>query len=171
MKRIKVELGEGALANKAKDRLLIERGILLNFWRCPFYLPSAIDRNELVRYPGVEWRFQACKVLAINRDMSVDDLRELHNDVRRAKSANVAKNLGRMMPIGKSYWDAMSYARMLEAVLAKFTQNPEARVELLDTDERPLVEHRPDPIWGDAMDGSGKNYMGEILMKVREVLS
>jgi ribA/ribD-fused uncharacterized protein len=57
---------------------------------------------------------------------------------------------------------------MREAVLAKFSQHPELRAELLATGDAKLVEHTDsDAYWGDGGDGSGRNMLGTILMEVR----
>ncbi len=60
---------------------------------------------------------------------------------------------------------------MLEAVRAKFTQHEDIRAILLGTGDAKIVEHTAnDNYWGDGGDGSGKNRLGEILMRVREEL-
>jgi len=60
---------------------------------------------------------------------------------------------------------------ILRLVLAKFTQHPELRELLLATGDAALVEHTEnDAYWGDGGDGSGKNRLGEIPMRVREEL-
>ena len=60
---------------------------------------------------------------------------------------------------------------MHEAVLAKFTQHDDLRAALLATGEATIVEHtRKDRYWGDGGDGTGKNVLGQILMRVREEL-
>ena len=42
---------------------------------------------------------------------------------------------------------------------------------LLGTGEATLVEHTSnDAYWGDGGDGSGKNMLGQILMKIRDEL-
>ena len=58
---------------------------------------------------------------------------------------------------------------MHEAVLAKFTQHAEIREILLGSGETEIVEHTEnDAYWGDGGDGSGKNKLGQILMRVRQ---
>ena len=60
---------------------------------------------------------------------------------------------------------------MLEAVRAKFTQHEDLRAILLGTGNAKLVEHTEnDSYWGDGGDGSGKNRLGQILMRVRDEL-
>ena len=48
---------------------------------------------------------------------------------------------------------------------------PDAPVKLLGTGDARIVEHTAnDAYWGDGGDGSGKNMLGLILMRVREAL-
>lgn len=149
------------------EQLLITSGILLNFGHAPFYLPHPYT-HQLFRYPGTEWRFHAMKTL-----VAKDSLKRrwaMHDKIAKCKDPRVAKRLGRELKIDTEKWDVMSFGIMLSANLAKFTQNGYARKALLETRNRVLVEHRPDPIWGDNMDGSGRNDMGRILTDVREAL-
>jgi N-glycosidase YbiA len=60
---------------------------------------------------------------------------------------------------------------MHEAVLAKFAQHADLRATLLGTGESVIVEYtEKDRYWGDDGDGSGRNRLGQILMRVREEL-
>jgi N-glycosidase YbiA len=60
---------------------------------------------------------------------------------------------------------------MHEAVLAKFTQHADPREILLGTGDAAIVEHTEnDRYWGDGGDGSGRNRLGVILVRVREEL-
>ena len=65
-------------------------------------------------------------------------------------------------------WESVKVAVMTEAVRAKFTQHDELRTILLATGDAKLVEHTAnDDYWGDGGDGSGKNMLGQVLMRVR----
>ena len=76
----------------------------------------------------------------------------------------------RKRPLRKD-WESVKDSIMHEAVLAKFTQHADLREILLATDENKIVEHtKNDDYWGDGGDGSGRNRLGEILMRVREEL-
>jgi ribA/ribD-fused uncharacterized protein len=60
---------------------------------------------------------------------------------------------------------------MHEAVLAKFMRHADLRAILLVTGDARIVEHtKNDAYRGDDGDGSGKNMMGQILMRVRDRL-
>ena len=60
---------------------------------------------------------------------------------------------------------------MYIAVKAKFTQHIELSNLLISTGNAYIVEHtQNDSYWADGGDGSGKNMLGIILMKVRDEL-
>jgi len=68
-------------------------------------------------------------------------------------------------------WEQVKEDVMHKALLAKFTQYELLNRLLLDTGNCILVEHtRNDSYWGDGGDGTGKNRLGNLLMKVRETL-
>ena len=93
-------------------------------------------------------------------------------EVRQAKSPMIAARMGRSRkrPLRKD-WESVKDAIMHEAVLAKFTQHADLRAILLGTGDATIVEHtKNDGYWGDGGDGSGKNRLGQILMRVREEL-
>ena len=93
-------------------------------------------------------------------------------EVRLAKSPMIAARMGRSRkrPLRRD-WESVKDSLMHEAVLAKFSQHPELREILLGTGEAKLVEHTAnDSYWGDGGDGTGKNMLGMILMRVREEL-
>ena len=57
---------------------------------------------------------------------------------------------------------------MLTALRAKFEQHAALRELLLGTGDAQLVEHTTnDHYWADGGDGSGRNMLGELLMRVR----
>jgi N-glycosidase YbiA len=61
---------------------------------------------------------------------------------------------------------------MYQGLVHKFTQSKELAKLLLDTKESKLVEHtKNDKYWADGGDGSGKNRLGILLMKLRDELS
>ena len=94
--------------------------------------------------------------------------------VANAPTPAAAKSLGgpRHTPLPddlRARWDhGRSFFAMLTANRAKFAQHRDLRQTLLATGSRLLIEHRPDPIWGDNLDGTGRNWLGLVLMLVRE---
>ena len=58
---------------------------------------------------------------------------------------------------------------MLQGLRYKFYSNEDLRQKLLETGNARLVESTDaEKYWSDGGDGSGKNTMGLLLMKVRE---
>jgi N-glycosidase YbiA len=93
-------------------------------------------------------------------------------EVRQAKSPMIAARMGRSRkrPLRKD-WEAVKDRIMHEAVLAKFTRHAELRATLLSSGNATIVEHtEKDRYWGDGDDGSCRNWLGQILMQVREEL-
>lgn len=93
-------------------------------------------------------------------------------EVRKAKTPKEAANIGRnrALPL-RSDWEQIKDDVMQKAVLQKFKTHANIRDILLATGDETLVENSPvDYYWGCGKDGSGKNQLGQILMKVREIL-
>jgi ribA/ribD-fused uncharacterized protein len=93
-------------------------------------------------------------------------------EVRQARSPMIAARMGRSRerPLRKD-WESVKDEIMHEVVLAKFTQHVDLREILLGTGDSKIVEHTEnDAYWGDGGDGTGKNRLGQILMRVREEL-
>jgi ribA/ribD-fused uncharacterized protein len=114
------------------------------------------------RWPTSEHYFQAQKFAGTPDE----------EEVRQAKSPMIAARMGRSRkrPLRKD-WESVKDSIMPEAVLAKFTQHDDLREVLLGTGESEIVEHTSkDRYWGDGGDGSGRNMLGVILMRVREEL-
>ena len=55
-------------------------------------------------------------------------------------------------------------------MLAKFGQHEDIRAVLLETGSAVIVEHTGNDRWGDGGDGSGRNWLGRILVEVRGAL-
>jgi ribA/ribD-fused uncharacterized protein len=96
----------------------------------------------------------------------------IEEKIRLASSPMAAAKMGRDRhhPL-RADWEAVKEEIMYEALLAKFTQHPDLRQKLLETGEAELVEHTSnDHYWADGGDGSGKNRLGYLLMRVRSAL-
>ena len=74
----------------------------------------------------------------------------------------------------RSDWEEVKYDIMREIVFAKFSQNPELKARLLATGYAHLEEgnNHHDQIWGvcPPRSSQGSNWLGKILMDVREEL-
>lgn len=112
-------------------------------------------------YPTSEHLFQALKF--------IDDP-EYAEQIRLAETPTICKRMGqtRSHPLRKD-WEDVKDDLMYQIVLKKATQNPDMKEELLSTGDSNLIEAAPnDYYWGEGKDGTGKNMLGKVLMKVRE---
>ena len=101
-----------------------------------------------------------------------------YDAIHQAKKANDARLLGQKVKM-REHWDNIHKDRVMEeCVRAKFLQHKDIRDQLMATGDEELVEdsvqnsdpaHR-DAFWGNGPDGTGKNMLGKILMKIREEL-
>ena len=113
---------------------------------------------EGILYPTSEHAFQAAK--------SLDE--DVRRSIAQESSPFVAKAMGRSL-VRRPDWEECKYGIMEEIVLAKFLQHRSLRKKLLATGDAYLEEgnHHGDTTWG-TVDGQGKNWLGKILMSVRE---
>lgn len=113
---------------------------------------------EGILYPTSEHAFQAAKTLD-------EDLRRT---IAQESSPFIAKKMGRAVVL-RPDWENCKYEIMEEIILAKFLQHPSLAKKLLATGDAHLEEgnHHGDTTWG-TVDGQGKNWLGKILMSVRE---
>lgn len=132
-----------------------EYGCFSNFSRHTVFLKGK-------RWPTSEHYFQAQKFAGTEHE----------EEVRLAKKPGEAAAIGRdrKRPLRRD-WESVKEQVMLDALRAKFTQHDELRAVLLGTGDAVLVEHtEKDGYWGDGGDGSGKNRLGQLLMRLREEL-
>ena len=143
------------------------RGYLGQWFRSPFVLDG-------VHYTHAEQAMMAAKARLFN------DLETLEK-IMAAQKPSLQKSLGREVR-GYVDEDWLKVARdvVTRVNIAKFSQDPELKQQLLDTGERTIVEASPvDFLWGiglacDHEDASnpekwpGKNWLGESLMRARE---
>lgn len=130
-------------------------GWMSNFARYPIRLKGHT-------WPTVEHYFQAQKFAGTDQE----------HTIRQARTPEIAARLGRDRSLKlRRDWEAVKDGMMYEAVKAKFTQYADLRGLLLATGDANILEHTDrDDYWGDGGDGSGKNMLGRILMRVREEL-
>ena len=110
-------------------------------------------------YPSTEHAYQAAKFL--------DE--DIQQKIRNLPTANAAKKAGRQKGI-RPDWDTVKVDIMRGLLREKFSQEPEKQV-LLSTGERELVEGNwwGDTFWG-VCEGKGENWLGRLLMEVRNDL-
>lgn len=124
---------------------------LSNF--CPCYV--TVDE---ITYKSAEAAYQAAKTNDIG-----------HKKFFATLPAGLAKRYGREHIVLPKDWEERKYDIMLEVVRKKFQQNGDFKRLLLDTGESMLIETNSwgDTYWG-VCDGIGYNYLGDILMRVRD---
>lgn len=130
-----------------------ENGFMSNFYPCRF-----IDDI------GREWRssehyYQAHKF----HDVLLFEL------IRSQPTAKLCyKTAYKYQEKFRNDWLEVKDKYMMEALQYKFSQNPELMTALLKTGSKLLVEHAlKDYHYGCGADGSGKNMLGIMLMKIR----
>lgn len=94
------------------------------------------------------------------------------DQVRLAATPSKAAEIGRdrKLPM-RADWDQIKDDIMFHAVLRKFETHTDIRAILLETDDEVLIEDSPtDYYWGCGKERTGKNMLGQTLMKVRAIL-
>lgn len=152
------------------DKYIFFWGGIYSQW-CPS--PFIIDGVE---YNCTEQYMMAKKALvfgdfdALNNIMNTDQPSEQKAYGRQVKGFN------------PDIWNRVCRKIVYNANLAKFIQNPEMKLELLESGDREIVEASPeDRIWGigmheshpDILDKSkwqGTNWLGEAIMQVRKTI-
>ncbi|KAJ3274219.1 hypothetical protein HDV01_003292 [Terramyces sp. JEL0728] len=131
-------------------------GEFSNFHRAEVEINGAL-------WPTTEHYFQAQKF---------PDNPEIIKMIQEAETPSVAKRLGgsRQFPL-RPDWESVKDGVMMDALRAKFTQHRNLKAMLLQTGDAYLNEHtRNDSYWADGGDGTGKNRLGMLLMKLRAEL-
>lgn len=131
------------------------------FFLSNFY--SAMVEYEGMTYPSVEHAFQAAKTLDT----------EIRKGFCVCPTPADAKAFGRKVKL-RPDWEDIKIDVMTQLVRSKFTRNDtdeDIRSLLLATGDAYLEEgnnHR-DTFWG-TVNGKGQNWLGKILMQVRDEL-
>jgi ribA/ribD-fused uncharacterized protein len=132
------------------DKFRGDFGFLSNFYESSVWL-------DKVQYRSVEHAYQAAKACDESTRMLI----------REAKTPSIAKHLGKSCQLPHD-WDKKKVEIMRQLVHEKF-KNPLLRSMLLATADAQLVEGNTwnDTFWG-VCRGKGQNWLGKILMDVRE---
>lgn len=150
---------------------------LSNFWYCNVLIDGVV-------WPTTEHYYVAMKTLDpdLREDLRLggflrDDQGELITDrngnyVRPLSppTSGQVKRMGRKLEL-RPDWEEVKISVMRAAVRAKFTQNGDLLQALLATGDAHLIEGNTwgDTFWG-VCHGEGENWLGRILMEVREEL-
>jgi ribA/ribD-fused uncharacterized protein len=129
---------------------------LSNFW------PVEIvpDEAPRIRYPSLEHAYQAAKTHVVAEKLFVAG----------CKSPGAAKRAGRRVTM-RDDWDAVKIDVMRELLRQKFAPGSELARLLVETGAAEIVEGNTwgDRFWGEC-DGEGENWLGRLLMEVRDAL-
>lgn len=127
------------------------------FFLSNFYTVNIV--YDQLTYPSVEHAYQAAKTLDLG-------YREL---IQRASTAGKAKQIGKVVPI-RDNWELIKIAVMRNLVRQKF-QDEQLNSRLQNTSPAVLEEgnYWGDTFWGVDLDGNGSNWLGKILMEIRDV--
>lgn len=114
---------------------------------------------DKLTYTSVEHAYQAAKT----HDLGYREL------IQRAPTAAKAKQLGRVVPI-RDNWELSKIPIMRALVKQKF-EYPELLARLQATAPAILIEGNwwGDTFWGVDLEGNGSNWLGKILMEIRDV--
>ena len=136
-------------------RIQEEYGAFSNFSRHGVELDGAW-------WPTTEHYFQAQK-------FEDESYRE---KIRLAETPRIAADLGRSRAVPlRANWESVKDDVMYRAVLTKFQMHAEILQTLLSTGDEEIIEKTTgDLYWGCGTNGSGKNRLGIILMRVRDQL-
>ena len=131
-------------------------GFLSNFSKHPIYCKGKVW-NTVEHYYQVQ-KFQ-------------DPI--IQEEIRMAQTPILAKTIAhKNKEFVDKNWNSIKDEVMYDGLYAKFTQHPDINKQLKETGKMTLYEHSPnDSYWGNGGDGSGKNTLGNLLMKIREQLS
>lgn len=127
---------------------------LSNFHMCPVTV-------EGITYPSSEHAYMAQKT----------DSRAIKEHIATIEKAAEVKRYGQTIPL-RPNWDEYRIIAMTKVLYAKFTQNEDLKVLLLETGDKVLKETNwwNDRFWGEDVNGNGKSMLGHCLMLVRSML-
>ena len=139
--------------DETSSRVLPEHVCLNNYYYAIFQVKGKV-------YNSVEHYYQAHKF------NNTEDFER----IMRTGSAAEAQKLAHEIGYDRENWSRVKDEVMWTALNAKFRQNEELRRVLLGTgDERLVEDSLSDRYWGGVLEGS-LNKLGEMLMKLREIL-
>jgi len=131
-----------------------EYRFLSNFWPCA----HGIEANGIIYY-STENAYQASK----------SPIPDIHKKFKKLTPA-MAKSLGSKIELRED-WDDIKLDVMYDLNKKKF-KDINLKKMLLATGDRLLVEGNNwgDRFWGQDPIGNGRNYLGKILMRIRDEL-
>lgn len=148
------------LSQAGVDKILFYSSYEANGYLSNWYPASIFLKGKI--WPSSEHYYQAQKLVGTPNE----------EICRRLESPRLTFEYTRRPEIAvRPDWEDEKLNVMHDAVMAKFTQNPELKEKLLATGDLDIVENSPvDSFWGVGADGKGKNMLGRIIMQVRAQL-
>lgn len=144
-------------------------GFMSNWWPSPFTIDNVL-------FPTTEHHMMVMKALLMGDQA-------MARTILNTKSPSAVKGLGKKVKnFSPQLWDTHKFEIVLTGNMAKFTQHPDLKQQLLATGDRIIAEASPyDKIWGIGMaptdsrarnpaNWKGQNLLGRILMEVRSRL-
>jgi ribA/ribD-fused uncharacterized protein len=150
----------------ARDRELY--GFLSNYYEAPISLGGEVWRSAEFYYQAQKSHDPEYRE-AIQHAKNADHAKGIGSDPRRSRKSRKRSWFSGRLDKLRSDWHQVKLEVMDTAVRAKFSQNQQLQALLLATGETELVEDSAhDPYWGIGRDGRGENWLGRLLMKVRQ---
>jgi ribA/ribD-fused uncharacterized protein len=116
---------------------------------------------EGILYPTSEHAYQAAKC---TNPAGKSAIQQARSPREAKKLANVTYASDR-----DPKWDEKKVSVMESILRTKLEQHAEAREALDETKNEDIVEDSPvDYFWGEGADGTGKNMLGKLWMKIRD---
>jgi ribA/ribD-fused uncharacterized protein len=117
------------------------------------------------KWPTVEHYYQAHKLLGTPDEGLMEEIRHLPTP---EEAAAMGRDRARIVRVD---WNQAKQKVMWCGVLTKFLTHKDIQAVLLNTGEELLVEDSPrDYYWGCGQDGTGRNELGKMLMRVRSYI-
>lgn len=123
------------------------------------FFPATVEYDGL-EYPSTEHAYQAAKT---------EDPAQRRR-IREVQKPGEAKRLGKQVKM-RTDWEKIKIDVMRDLVRQKFSKHKDLREKLLETGDAYIEETNSwnDTFWG-VCKGKGQNWLGKILMEVREEL-
>lgn len=123
------------------------------------FYPAKVEYDGL-EYSSTEHAYQAAKT---------EDAAQRRR-IREAQKPGDAKRLGKQVKM-RTDWEQIKIGVMRDLVRQKFTNHKELKEKLLATGDAYIEETNTwnDTFWG-VCKGKGQNWLGKILMEIREEL-
>ena len=142
---------------------------------------SPFSNHHLCNFVYNDTKFSSSEQAYMLSKAECAEDQELSTEIMKTNEPSKQKGLSyHIKNLDENKWNAIKYEKMEQIVSAKFAQNQHLQDILVNTDNRTLVEGNPkDPYWGaglsiydeqiwDDTKRPGQNYLGRILMNIRE---